>query len=261
MASEEKSKKNFPSVNLNPASPVPLYYQLVREIRGMVDQGHLAPGEPFWSEGELQTACDVSRTTVRAAVKELALAGYLVVQRGKRSFISKPKISRGFPGLTGFSEDMRKRGLAPSSRILEFSRLTPDPALAVLMSLEKGERVVRFRRQMLADGEPLGYHIVHLPEMVWNSIGVEPSHLERNSLYQTLEEKGGLVLAEARETIEVGWADKETAAALEIKKGQPILVMKRFVYTPEGSLIEYAVNIYRADRYKYEIHHSRQKSG
>jgi len=244
---------------LDSSNPVPLYFQLVQIIKGLIESGELRPGDVFWTEEEIQKMCDISRTTVRAAIHQLAREGFLAVRQGKRTCVSRPKVIRGFPGLTSFTEDMRKRGLKPGSRLIAFKVFSPEPEINARLGLDEGQEIVQLKRQMLANGEPIGYHIVHLPHEAWTKLDIEPSFLSNRSLYQTLEERGGFDLAEAEESIEVGYADREVAKMLLLKKGEPILIMNRLVFSSAGVPIEYAVNIYRADRYKYEIHHKRRK--
>lgn len=243
---------------LDTTSPVPLYYQLAQMIRNLIEKGDLKPGDTFWTEQELSHIYGVSRTTVRMATRELAVEGLVVVKQGKRTYISKPKISRGFPGLTSFTEDMKKRGITPGSRLIAYNVLPPAPEVRDNLKLKRDEKAIQLKREMLADGEVIGFHIVYLPREVWLRLQITPSFLNNRSLYKALEEKGGVHLAEADETIEVGFADQETARILGLKKGQPILMMNRLAFDVNGIPVEYAINIYRADRYKYEIRHRRR---
>lgn len=249
----------MPNWVLDRKNPLPLYHQLREIIVDMIHEGELKPGDTFWTEEELERMYSVSRTTIREAVRTLSQDGYLVLQQGKRTLVTKAKVTRGFPGLTSFTEDMKKRGVVPGARLLGFDIIVAPPSVVEKLKLEKDQKVVQLNRQMLADNEPIGYHIVYLSLHVWEKLNIEPEYLNNRSLYETLEGKGGFILSEADESIEVGYADKETAKVLMIKKGAPILIMNRVVYTSEGVPIEDAINVYRTDRYKYEIHHRRQK--
>jgi GntR family transcriptional regulator, N-acetylglucosamine utilization regulator len=243
---------------LDTTSPVPLYYQLVQMIKDLIERGDLKPGDTFWTEQELSHIYGVSRTTVRMATRQLAQEGLVVIKQGKRTYISKQKISRGFPGLTSFTEDMQKRGITPGSRLVAYNVLRPAPEVRDNLRLKGNEKAIQLKREMLADGEIIGFHIVYLPQELWLRLQITPSFLNNRSLYKALEEKGGIHLAEADETIEVSFADQETAKILGLKKGEPILMMNRLAFDVNGAPVEYAVNIYRADRYKYQIRHRRQ---
>jgi len=245
---------------LDRKNPLPLYHQLREIIVEMIDKGELKAGDTFWTEEELSQMYGISRTTIREAIRTLAQDGYLIIQQGRRTSVTRPKVTRGFPGLTSFTEDMKKRGLAPGARLIGFDIMKSPPPVAEKLRLEHNGKVVQIKRQMFADNEPIGYHIIYLPFEIWKKLDIQPEYLNNRSLYETLERKGGFILSEADESIEVGYADHETAKILMIKKGKPILIMNRVVYNSEGIPIEDAVNIYRVDRYKYEIHHRRQRT-
>ena len=175
---------------LDTTSPMPLYHQLTQIVKGLIDAGDLKPGDSFWTEEELSNIYGVSRTTIRMTTRELAAEGLLEVKQGKRTYISKPKISRGFPGLTSFSEDMAKRGISPGSRLISYNILLPTPEVRDNLKLKKSEKAVQLKRVMLADGENIGFHIVYLSHKVWMKLQISPSSLNDRSLYNFLEEKG-----------------------------------------------------------------------
>jgi GntR family transcriptional regulator len=244
---------------LDKKNPIPLYHQLKQVLKGMIETKELEPGDTFWTDEELSHMYSVSRTTVREAVRVLVREGFLVVEQGKRTCVAKPKITRGFLGLTSFTEDMTKKGLVPGYRVVAFNITEPPPEITEKLKIDNNQRVVQLKRQMFANGELIGYHITHLPYHVWEKLEVEPDFFNNNSLYQTLEGKAGITLVDADESIEVGYADKETAKMLLVRKGDPLLMMTKVVYDENGIPVECVTTIYRPDRYKYEIHHRRQK--
>lgn len=73
---------------LNRQTPVPLYYQLIVELREKVLK-KLAPGALIPSERDLCEQFQVSRITVRKAVEELAANGELYKLHGKGTFKTK----------------------------------------------------------------------------------------------------------------------------------------------------------------------------
>ena len=73
---------------------VPLYRQLKDKILSDISSGKLAEGEKIPTEIELSELYNISRITVRNAVKELVAEGYLVKKQGKGTFVCLPKIER-----------------------------------------------------------------------------------------------------------------------------------------------------------------------
>src|SRR5436189_3760941 len=62
----------------------------VAEALAQVILGEMAPGQSLPSEGELAARFEVSRLTVREAVKMLAGRGLLDVGRGRRAMVKEP---------------------------------------------------------------------------------------------------------------------------------------------------------------------------
>jgi len=70
--------------------PAPTATSIVAEALAQMVLGELAPGSKLPSEGDLATRFEVSRLTVREAVKMLAGRGLLDVGRGRRAVVKEP---------------------------------------------------------------------------------------------------------------------------------------------------------------------------
>src|SRR5690606_7049040 len=91
-------------------SPLPLYHQLQEYIASQIEEGKLAPGDPLPTEAELSSAFNVSRATVREALRHLADRGLIEKRQGVGSFVAERKINEVLPGLSSFSSEMRQHG-------------------------------------------------------------------------------------------------------------------------------------------------------
>lgn len=65
-----------------------VYEQIVHVIRSYIVKGDLKPGDKLPSERELATTLNVSRASVREAVKMLSAEGFVEVKHGQGIFIS-----------------------------------------------------------------------------------------------------------------------------------------------------------------------------
>ena len=112
---------------IDKTSPLPIYYQLVEWIKGLIERGELKPGDSLPSEREYAERFSISRMTVRQAITELVNGGYLYRQKGVGTFVAEKKIEQQLMGLTSFTEDMKSRGMEPSSKLVGFE-IVPAPS-------------------------------------------------------------------------------------------------------------------------------------
>ncbi len=85
---------NFAARTLNKEIPIPLYYQLKEILLEEIKQA--APGTSLPTELELCEQFDISRPTVRQAINELVVEGYLTRMKGKSTLLLNPKFSKTF---------------------------------------------------------------------------------------------------------------------------------------------------------------------
>jgi GntR family transcriptional regulator len=76
---------------LNPQSGIPIYRQLVEQIRRMVAGGQLRAGDELPSVRDLALEHAVNPMTISKAYSQLELEGLLVRQRGKPMQIAEQK--------------------------------------------------------------------------------------------------------------------------------------------------------------------------
>src|SRR3954464_12110852 len=108
----------------------------------------LGVGTAIPSERQLSADLGVSRLTLRAALDELAREGYLVRRRGSGTYVQQPKISQQLT-MTSFSEDMRRRGMAPSSTTLSLTRELAGARLGRFLNVSPGDEIVVVKRLRL----------------------------------------------------------------------------------------------------------------
>jgi len=141
----------------------PYYQQITDQVRTLVRSGKLREGEVFLSEGEVASHLGISKMPVRQAFSTLRSEGLLIIKRGKKPIIGTEKVSWDFRQLRGFSEEMRRRGLKPSSKLLKLEKLGAEGEVAAALRLKQSEPVYRLRRLYYVSGEPVAVVTSHLP--------------------------------------------------------------------------------------------------
>lgn len=228
-------------------SPLPLYYQLHEHLRAQIEEGALPAGCPLPTEAELSEQFNVSRATVREALRGLAERGLIEKRQGVGSFVANYKIDEILPGLTSFSTEMRSRGFAVRSRVLNLDRIVPPNRVLNALKLSAGSQAVRVSRLRFVDENPVVISTSYLlPEI---SLDEDFSQ----SIYEMLETRYGYRVVAGRTSIEAGLADEYEAGLLDMESGQALLRITWLGLTGQGRPVEYSEATYRGDRYRYIV--------
>lgn len=231
-----------------PARFVPRYYEIEQALRARIAE--LRPDDPLPSDAMLCEEFGVSRMTARNAVQRLTQEGLVYRVPGRGTFVAEPPVHRQAGSLLSFTEEMRRRGRTPSSRLLERVVREPRPAEASRLQLDPGEEVIAVRRLRVADDEPLAIEEAVFPATVAPLI--ERADLEHRSLHDTLVE-GGHVPTMGRARLGAEAAGDEDAALLGVAPGSPLLVEKRVIHDQDGHPLELCESRYAGERYGLDV--------
>lgn len=217
----------------------------LREVLREYILNHAEPGTAIPSERRLTEHFGVARMTVRHAIDALVAEGILERIVGLGTFVAHSKLDLQMK-LTSYSEEMHRRGMVPDARVLSFEQTPATPHLARELQIEQGAPVIRFRRQLLADREPMSVDENFIPaHRVPGILDDDPP----TSLYNVLSERFGLVMEWGEDTIEATAASPSIARLLNVEMGAPLLKIQRHAYVARA-MVDYSVSYYRADRYK-----------
>jgi GntR family transcriptional regulator len=232
----------------------PIYQQVQSLIRDRITAGSWQPGDAIPSEQALGMQFGIARMTVRQALDGLIREGLLVRERGRGTFVARPRIEHELTRMHSFSEDMRNRGMAPSARLLDREVVPAPSEVGEKLGLGLREAVIYLRRLRLANGLPMALEISYLHYEMCRA--VLEADLEAGSLYTFLEDSVGLRLTHASQELEAALPDMAEAALLELPRRHPVLVIRQTVYLRGmGEEVPgiYGLTVYRADRYHFHM--------
>lgn len=238
------------SLRLDGSSATPAYLQVAQGVTHLIESGKLSEGSALPSERDLSSHLGLSRVTVRQALRVLEAQGLVVRRHGSGTFVAPRRIVQPLSALTGFSEDMRARGLTPGGRVLSLEVGRPTPQEAMNLGQSPLLDVVRLKRLRTADGDPLAIEMSVLPTRLFDRVPRE--RLECGSLYEVLRERG-FVPSRAMQHLRALDADAETARLLHLSEGGAVLATERVTWDANGGVLEYARSQYRGDRYDFIV--------
>jgi len=233
---------------LDRASPVPLYHQMAQHLQEQITSGTLTPGDALPTEEELKHIYGVSRATVRQAVQQLASADLVRLARPHGTFVTQPRLVEPLPALISFSDEVRRAGLTPSTRVLRVSLDPAPPEVRQHLNLAAAAAALCVRRLRLANDQPITLHTSWLAPSL--GFGVDDDF--GGSLYGLLRARGAEP-ARAEQVLDAANATPDEAATLGVPRQAALLVVSRVTYDGTDRPIEYVIGRYRADRYRYSV--------
>jgi GntR family transcriptional regulator len=268
------------------SSGVPAYLQIEERLAGLIEAGRLVVGDRLPAERELATSAGVSRMTARAALRALADRGLVARDVGRGTFVARARVDHDLTALIGFTEVVRRQGLAPRSRIRAVEEMPAPDAVARELGLAPSAPVYRIERLRFADedgsagfvqadeapaesAEDGSAGFVQADEAPAES-AEEPLVLEdswlpaacfpglldedlRGSLYALLGDRFGRAPARAEERLFPVVADGRLAAALKVAVGAPLMLVERVAAAADGTPVEFARDHHRGDRSRFVV--------
>lgn len=235
-----------------------IYYHIIDDImNGYYDMGDIIP-----TQNELAARFNVSRVTVREAVKELARRGVLKTVKGKGTYVTaKPGEIGSNERTAGFSKTrFTNMGREVRSRIIDIEVVPADKKLSACLMVPQFTLLTHIIRVRLVDERPMCVDDVYIVNRYVKNLDFHHENLETGSLYSLLKEKAGIVLDSIEEKFRAVNCPDEIAKYLEINAGEPVLKIKRISYDETGKAIEYCENHERSDLY-YTVIHSKRTNG
>ncbi len=231
---------------LDRTSPLPLWAQLATELRERIALGEF--DQRFPTDEELVHDYEVSRQTVREAVRHLGEAGIVERQRGRGSFLRRPfPLEQPVAAFYSLARSIARQGLAERSHVL---RLEPaaDAQAAGKLGLPAGAALTYLERLRFAGDEPLALDRSWLPAKIGKVL--DAAGLERGPLYEAIAVHAGLRVTGGHERISAAVPDVPTRRLLGLPPREAVLVVERLALAGERP-VEWRVSTVRGDRFVF----------
>ena len=230
---------------LDRSSPLPLWAQLEAELKRRLDAGEF--DETFPTDLQLTETYDVSRHTVREAVRHLNRSGLLKRERGRGTVVNRSEFEQSLGTLYSLFSSVESAGVEQTSEVLELGIVT-DPAASAQLDLAEGTELVLLARLRLAGGVPLAIDRAWLPASFAEPLlEVDWSH---TALYRELASLRAPVPNNGWERLTPVMPVPADRAKLELKRGQAAFFLER-LGKRDDQPIEWRTTIIRGDRYRF----------
>jgi GntR family transcriptional regulator len=233
---------------LDPASPVPLYYQLQQQMRQHIDDGAWPAGFVLPAENDLAAQLGVSRATVRQAIAGLVQEGRLERRRNRGTKVTAPPLRQSLQGFYSFARTMAERGLSQHSQVVTLQTERAPADVITGLGLAQPQ-AVHLERVRFADETPL------MIETSWFAADVGQclfaADLSEASIYDVLD-AAGIPIIQATEFIRPIVLSSHQADVLGVARGDPAFFVERTSYSLKEP-VELRRSVIRGDRYLYSV--------
>jgi len=241
---------------------IPIYYQIRRTIKRWILNKQYGTNDKIPSEHELAATFDVNRMTVRQALSSLVGERILIRKRGEGTFVTpNPKlINQLNPKPISMTNDLFMTLMKSKTLAVVKTEIEPNPLIREKLELSQDDRtVIKIQRDRIVPDKIRAFTTNYLPLDIGSRLDEE--EMLKKSLSAIMEEDLKIQFTEAFQTLEVSFANEETAAHLEIAPGAPILFTERIMYDENGKPVELVNTIYNASMYKYCLKLKKIKRG
>ncbi|MFC8230133.1 GntR family transcriptional regulator [Streptomyces sp. NPDC057287] len=224
---------------------VPKYYTVKAHVSLLLDE--LGEGGLLPTERDLALRHEVSRETVRQALRELLLEGRLRRQ-GRGTVVAGPKLEQPL-SLASYTEGVRLQGRTPGRHLIGLEQFPCPEALSVELGVPRGEPVWHMERVLLADEERVGLESTYVT--VARVPRLDEEFDPDSSFYAYLRDRLGVFFGDADERIETVLATPREALLIGTPPALPMLLLHRFSRDSAGLPLERVRTLFRGDRFSF----------
>ena len=238
---------------INTKLPLPSYFKLQEELKKQIENAHWSPGEKISPERKLAEDHGLSIGTVKKALLNLVNEGYLQRIQGKGTFVNRSRLRREnlrYYRLLRHFKDDEEADL--TIKFIDLKKIEPEPQHIHYLNLHKNHKIYVMTRLFLINNIPLIHCISYFPCKMFNKLEKVPASIfEKTTLYDAIEDLYGVTTVNNQQLYSTATADPETARVLNVKKGDPILLIEMLSFTYKNQVYEYRKSYCITKRFKF----------
>lgn len=221
----------------------PKWQQVLDDLEDRLASGDI--DQRFPTDRELVEHYEVSRHTVREAVRRLKARGIIERERGRGSIVRRPEFVQRLGTLYSLFQAVEAQGMTQTSEVIARD-LQPDPEAAAKLGLEPDTPLFHLERIRNADGRPLALDTAWLPPDLGEPLlEVDFAH---TALYDELEERVGVRPTSGSESITPLVPDDDLRELLQLDDDEAVLRIER-TSTVRDRIVECRITLVRGSRF------------
>jgi GntR family transcriptional regulator len=212
-----------------------------------------SPGDRLPSEPVLARNLGVSRATLREAMRSFEGQGLIRRRQGVGTFVvgHTRVLETGLEVLESIETLAQRIHLDVSMGALHVVEQTADGQNAQLLGINNDTKLIQVSRVIQAESRPVAFLVDTLPEDILSSSDLEAGFT--GSVLDLLLKRGDPPLSHSRSEIRAVAAAGEVARALEIQRGDVLLLFAAHLYTTSGRVVDYSYSYFLPGYFRFHV--------
>jgi len=238
------------------SSGIPLYIQVKQWIDEEIQSERLSEGDRIPGEHDLSKMLNVSRGTIREAIRELIDDGILYTIHGRGTFVRKAEPDAwSVNTIVSVADSFDQAHIPHSTALLDIQKEPADVKVAAQLGIEPNAEIIRLERLRFIKDEPVHLSVSYLPAS--NAEKLLDIDLTDRSLYQVMEKELGVRVARVDRRIMARLADQHEVKLLQLPPVSAVLVLNGIAYNAFEKPVECSTARFPTDRSRFMIQSKR----
>ncbi len=231
--------------SLDRSSPLPLWAQLETDLRRRLDSGEF--DDRFPTDAEMVADYEVSRHTVREAIRHLNRTGVLRRERGRGTVVNRARFEQPLGNLYSLFRSIEDAGVEQTSEVLAMD-VRRDTIAAAQLGLGDDDQFFFLERIRFAAGDPLAVDRAWLPVAL--AAPLLDADFSRTALYDELERRVGVRPDQGWERVSPVIPSAADRERLGLGRTDAAFHLERLGRAGDRP-IEWRTTVIRGDRYRF----------
>jgi len=231
----------------------PLYLQLVRALKDEIVSGVYPVGSQLPTEEELRVRFNVSRYTVREALRRLRQDNLVSSRQGAGTTVVPPHPTDSFVHEVMSINDLVAFATGVRFAIETIEMIEIDAKLSARTGIASGEEWLSVRGFRHTEGSewPVCWTEVYI-NREFAAVG-RLLQRHRGPIFHLIEDLFGQSIVEVHQEIAAALIAPELAGGLEVKAGTTALEVQRTYKLATGKIAQVAINTHPATRFRHSM--------
>lgn len=237
---------------------LPRYYQVSNILAQRIADKTYPIGTMLPTEIELCEEFQISRYTVREALRRLAENGLVKRRQGSGSQVIQDQAATGYVHSMRSLSELFQYASETRLEVLKIEKQLPPPEIVTYMAIEIKEPWIRLEgvRREFGSNTPISYSTVFINPRFDSIAGELWDH--PGAIYDLIEDRFDVTVGDVEQQITAHPIPRPAARALGVSvRNWSVQVIRRYE-SADGHLMQVSINDHPGERFSYKMHLRRE---